>query len=90
MASIRDLKKSISQGIYDIVEEAYSVKLFQPGKHDKKADKVIDSAADFLEEARTRINDARRSDEGKDSLRKLIADWEKKSESLRKELNTMR
>lgn len=57
MASVRKLKKEINNMVFDVVEECYSIQLFNPSKKEK-TDKFIDEAADFMNEMMTKINSA--------------------------------
>ncbi|WP_107037567.1 hypothetical protein [Brumimicrobium mesophilum] len=49
MANVRNLKKNINGMIYDVVDECYSVQLFNDAKT-AESDSFIDDAADFQEE----------------------------------------
>lgn len=57
MASVRKLKKDVNNMVFDVVEECFSVQLYNPSKKEE-TDKFIDEAADFLNETLTRINAA--------------------------------
>ncbi|PKR81559.1 hypothetical protein CW751_03275 [Brumimicrobium salinarum] len=49
MASVRNLKKNVNNMIYDVVDECYSLQLFNESKKEE-TDAFIDDAADFQEE----------------------------------------
>ncbi|RFC55241.1 hypothetical protein [Brumimicrobium aurantiacum] len=57
MANIRDLKKNINGMIYDVVDECYSVQLYNESKTEE-SDAFIDDAADFQEEIMAEIKKA--------------------------------
>ncbi len=58
MASKRFLKKDLNMMVYDIVEECYTVSMFEPQKTEK-ADKIIDQAADFQEDMLAKVHTAK-------------------------------
>lgn len=55
MASKRDLKKRVNYMVYDVVEECFSLQLYDESKKEK-TDLFIEEAADFLEEILHQIN----------------------------------
>lgn len=57
MANVRELKKEINNMIYEVVEECYSLQLFDESKT-KKTDDFIDEAADFQEQIMAEIKEA--------------------------------
>ncbi len=58
MANIRDLKKNINGMIYDVVDECYSLQLYNDSKI-AESDSFIDDAADFQEEIMSEIKRAK-------------------------------
>lgn len=55
MASKRDLKKRVNYMVFDVVEECFSLQLYDESKKEK-TDLFIEEAADFLEEILHQIN----------------------------------
>lgn len=55
MASKRDLKKRVNYMVFDVVEECFSLQLYDESKKEK-TDLFIEEAADFLEEIIHQIN----------------------------------
>ncbi|HLW40065.1 MAG TPA: hypothetical protein VKX31_06720 [Brumimicrobium sp.] len=74
MATVRDLKKRINGMIYDVVDECYSVQLYDDSKQEK-ADKFIDEAADFQEEIMAEIKKAKNKKDFK-AIEKKVEDIE--------------
>lgn len=58
MANRRDLKKNINNMIYDVVDECYSIQLFNDSKQEV-TDQFIDDAAAFQEEIMGEISKAK-------------------------------
>ncbi len=58
MASRRILKRNLNGMIFDIVEECFTIQLFDPSKAEE-ADKIIDEAASFQDEMLSKINKAK-------------------------------
>ena len=77
MANIRGLKKNINGMIYDVVDECYSVQLFNDSKT-AESDAFIDDAADFQEEIMSEIKRAENRKDFKsieDKVQKTREDW---------------
>lgn len=84
MANVRELKKEVNNMIYDVVEECYSLQLFDDSKT-KKTDDFIDEAADFQEEIMAEIKKAtKKSDYQKirEKVDKTAEEWVKKLNRL--------
>ena len=84
MASKRDIKKGLNNLIFDIVDDCFSVQLF----NDKKAeasDKVIDQAANFQEEMLSKISRAK----SKTEFRAIHSEIEAKSEEFFQAVNAL-
>lgn len=92
MSSKRLLKRDFQNAISNIVEEAYSYQLFNPGKKDKEVDALIDQAVTVLEDSMEKINSARNLKNGKE-VRKhfstVKADFEKQHEKLFNDVNKL-
>lgn len=58
MASKRDLKKLVDGIVFEIVEESFDIKEFNP-KKEEECEKCIEEAADFYDEVRSDINAAK-------------------------------
>ncbi len=58
MASKRLLKRDLNEMVFDIVEECYTVSLFDDSKSGD-AEQIIDEAADFQDDMLTQINAAK-------------------------------
>jgi len=77
MANVRDLKKRINGMIYDVVDECYSVQLYNQAKKEV-TDKFIDEAADFQEEIMGAIKKAKNKKDYKEIVKRVEeveADW---------------
>lgn len=77
MANIRDLKKNINGMIYDVVDECYSVQLFNDAKT-AESDAFIDDAADFQEEIMGEIKRAENKKDFKaieEKVQKTREEW---------------
>jgi ElaB/YqjD/DUF883 family membrane-anchored ribosome-binding protein len=86
MANIRDLKKEINNMVYDVVDECYSIQLFDESKK-KESDDFIDEVADFQEEIMTEINKASSKKEFaaiREKAEKKAEEWVKKLNKLQK------
>ena len=59
MASKRNLKKHLVKMVVDVVEESYSIQLYNPKEKTKKTDKLIDEVLDFHDEMRSKIKAAK-------------------------------
>ena len=84
MASKKNLKKHLNGMIFDIVEECFTIQLFDPSKTEK-ADKIIDEAADFQDEMLIRINAAK----SKADYKPIREDFEKAAIDFIKKLNSL-
>lgn len=84
MASVRKLKKTLNDMVLDVVEEAYSIQLYDEKKK-KKTDELIDEAASFLEDTLTKVNAA----ETKKAYKKVEEEIDKKTEDLIEKLNKL-
>ena len=92
MASKKELKKNIHDAISNIVEEAYSYQLFNPGKKEKEVDALIDKAVEVLEDLLEKINSAKSLAPGKDTsahYNKIKEEFEKNKDALYKEVNKL-
>ena len=77
MANIRGLKKNINGMIYDVVDECYSVQLFNEAKT-AESDSFIDDAADFQEEIMGQIKRAKNKKDFKsieEKVQKTREEW---------------
>jgi len=86
MANIRDLKKEVNNMVYDVVDECYSLQLFDESKK-KDTDAFIDEVADFQEDIMTEINKATSKKEYsaiRQKAEKKAEDWVKKLNELQK------
>lgn len=77
MANKRDIKKGLNNLVYDIVDDCFSVQLFNDAKVEA-SDKVIDQAADFQNEMLAKINKAK----SKAEFRAIHTEIETKSEEF--------
>lgn len=84
MANVRNLKKNINSMIYDVVDECYSVQLYNDSKT-AESDSFIDDAADFQEEIMGEIKRA----ENKKDYKAIEAKVEKTREEWTTRLNKM-
>lgn len=84
MASKRILKKNVNDMIIDIVEECFTLQLFDD-KKTKKTDALIDEAADFQDDILTRINAAK----NKADFKSIRADIEAKAVHFVEKLNAL-
>lgn len=86
MANIRDLKKEVNNMVYDVVDECYSIQLFDESKK-KDTDEFIDEVADFQEEVMTEINKATSKKEFsaiRQKAEEKAEEWVKKLNKLQK------
>tara|TARA_B100000508_G_scaffold55003_3_gene42681 strand:- start:51440 stop:51700 length:261 start_codon:yes stop_codon:yes gene_type:complete len=84
MANVRELKKEINSMIYDVVEECYSLQLYDDSKREK-TDNFIDEAADFQEEIMAQIKKAESKKDFKairEKVDKTAEEWVKKVNKL--------
>lgn len=58
MASKRYLKRNLNNMVFDIVEECFSIMMWDPTKSDK-AEAIIDEAANFQDDMLIKINKAK-------------------------------
>jgi hypothetical protein len=58
MASKRDIKRNVNNMVFDIVDECFSIQLWDESKTEK-ADAIIDEAADFQDAILSKINQAK-------------------------------
>lgn len=84
MASKRILKKSINDMVIDIVEECFTLQLFDE-KKTKKTDALIDEAADFQDDILTKINAAK----NKADFKNITAEVEAKATQFVEKLNAL-
>lgn len=84
MANVRNLKKEVNNMVYDVVDECYSLQLFDESKK-KDTDNFIDEVADFQEEIMTEINKAT----SKKEFSQIRQKAEKKAEEWVKKLNKL-
>ncbi|HTO38827.1 MAG TPA: hypothetical protein VL021_10410 [Brumimicrobium sp.] len=75
MASVRDLKRNINNMIYDVVDECFSIQLFDESK-EEVTDAFIEDAADFQEEIMAAIGRAKSKKEYKAIEEKVEATHE--------------
>lgn len=83
MANIRDLKKSINGMIYDVVDECYSIQLYNASKAEE-SDQFIDDAADFQDEIMSEIKKAKNKKDFKSIEKKVIKTQEEWVQRLNK------
>lgn len=84
MASVRKLKKDVNNMIYDVVDECYSVQLFNDSKTEE-SDQFIDDAADFQDEIMADIKKAKTKEEYKaveEKVDKTHLEWTKRLNKL--------
>jgi hypothetical protein len=84
MANLRKLKKNINGMIYDVVDECYSVQLYNESKT-AESDSFIDDAADFQEDIMGEIKRA----ENKKDFKAIVSKVEKTREEWTARLNKM-
>lgn len=84
MANVRELKKNINGMIYDVVDECYSIQLFNTDKS-ADSDEFIDDAADFQEEIMREIKQAKSKKDFKairDKVDQTRIEWTKRLNKL--------
>lgn len=84
MASVRKLKKEVNNVVFDVVEECFSIQLYNPSKKEE-TDAFIDEAADYLEDVLSRINAAK----NKKDYASIIEEVEVKADEWLDRLNAM-
>ena len=84
MASKRDLKKEVNNMVFDVVEECFSLQLYDESKREV-TDKFIEEAADYMEEILSKINAAKT----KKDFAPLRAEIEKTGEDWVERLNKL-
>jgi hypothetical protein len=84
MASKRDLKKEVNNMVFDVVEECFSLQLYDESKREV-TDKFIEEAADYMEEILSKINTAKT----KKDFAPLRAEIEKTGEAWVERLNKL-
>lgn len=84
MASKRDLKKEVNNMVFDVVEECFSLQLYDESKREV-TDKFIEEAADYMEEILSKINKAKT----KKDFAPLRAEIEKTGEDWVERLNKL-
>lgn len=92
MSSKKALKKEIHEAISNVVEEAYSYQLFNPGKKEKEVNALIDKSVDVLDDLMVKINSAKSLAAGKDTkthYSRIREDFEKSKVELEKEVNKL-
>lgn len=82
MASKRYIKRNVNNLVFDVVEECFTMQLFNP-ELTEKADKIIDQAADFQDRMLEKINAART----KADFRPIQAEIEKGAIDFIQQLN---
>jgi len=70
MANVRDLKRNINGMIYDVVDECYSIQLYNTSKTEE-TDAFIDDAADFQEGIMSEIKKAKNKKDFKSIVEKV-------------------
>lgn|GEM_PF-5924475 len=83
MASKRILKKNLLKLVVDVVDESYSIQLYNPKEKTKKTEKLIDDVLNFHDEMRTKIKAAK----SKKEIAPLRAQIEKNAIGYIEELN---
>ena len=84
MASKRDLKKEVNNMVFDVVEECFSLQLYDDSKKEA-TDKFIEEAADYMEDILSKIHAAKTKKE----FAPLRADIAKTGEAWLERLNGM-
>jgi hypothetical protein len=84
MASKRELKRNLNNMVFDIVEECYTVQLFNPAKMEK-AELLIDETANFQDTILSRIN----AGKSKGDFFAIRQDIENAAEDFIKKLNDL-
>jgi S-adenosylmethionine/arginine decarboxylase-like enzyme len=84
MASKRDLKRDLNKMVFDVVDECFSVQLYE-AKKTEVTNKFIEDAADFLEAMLGKINAAKT----KKDFAPIIEEIENKAEEWVDRLNSL-
>jgi len=84
MASKRDLKKQIHYTIYDIIDESYSIQLYDASKA-TQSDKIIDKAVELQDSLLSRICKAR----SKQEIRSVISDLQEQTQAMYEEMDQL-
>jgi len=84
MANKRDLKKMVNAMVFDVVEEAFNVQLYDP-KKEEASEKFIDTVADFHDAILTRINQAK----SKPEFRQIREDIEQQAVDFIQDVHNM-
>lgn len=84
MASVKNLKKEVNNMVFDVVEECFSIQLYNPSKKEA-TDEFINEAADYLSEILRRINAA----EKKADYNAIVNEAEAKADEWLERLNKM-
>lgn len=84
MANKRQIKKIVNNVIIDIVEESYSVQLFNEGKAEA-SNKIIDAAAELQDALLSRISQAKT----KADFKSIYTDFESKTDELYDQVNKL-
>lgn len=84
MANKRDLKKALNNMVYEIVDECFSIQLYDPAKAEA-SDKVIADTATFHETALSKIGKAKTKEE----FRAIIEEIETNADQLFEKVNEL-
>lgn len=84
MANKRQIKKIVNSVIIDIVEESYSVQLFNDSKINE-SNAIIDAAANLQDNLLSRIGQAK----SKADFKSIYADFETKTDELYDQVNKL-
>lgn len=84
MANKRQIKKIVNSVIIDIVEESFSVQLFNESKVEA-SNKIIDAAANLQDDLLSKINQAK----SKSDFKSIYADFESKTDELYDQVNKL-
>ena len=84
MANKRALKKAVNNMVYDIVEECYSVQLYDPSK-EEASNAVITETAAFHDAALNKINTAK----NKAEFKTIVADIENGFDAIFDKVNEL-
>lgn len=91
MPNRRELKADINNEFNDIIDQAYSYMLYNPGKKDKEVNEMIDESAEFLDDVMHRINNhsEKEGKEVKKHFKEIQADFQKKSSEIRQRVDKL-
>lgn len=84
MANKRELKKALNNMVYEIVEECYSIQLYDQGK-EEASNKVIAETATFHDAALNKINTAK----NKADFKVIVTDIEAAADQLFDKVNEL-